>query len=106
MNFEQAKALRIQLWQKTLDDHDFRMQNPESHRSSLLEGSARLADEGLIDRVEQFDMDELANAAYWLAVEELQSNPILFRPSYGYDVFPREGGPRIGTLFHSVLRLV
>jgi hypothetical protein len=105
MNFEQAKALRIQLWRKTLDDHDFRMQNPEAHRSCLLEKSARLADEGLIDRVEQFDMDELANAAYWLAVEELQSNPILFRPSYGYDVVPREGGPRIGTLFHSVLRL-
>lgn len=105
MNFEQAKALRIQLWRTTLDDHDFRMESPEAHRSTLLESSARLAEEGLIDRIEQFEMDEMANAAYWHAVEELQSNPTIFRPSYGYDVLPRGGGPRIGTIFHSVLRL-
>ena len=105
MNFEQAKALRLQLWQSTLDDQDFRMGNPEAHLSSLLECSARLAEEKLIDRMEQFDMDEIAYAAYWHAVEELQSNPAIFRASYGYDVAPRDGGPRIGTIFHSILKL-
>ncbi|WP_042956571.1 hypothetical protein [Pseudomonas brassicacearum] len=105
MNFEQAKALRLRLWKATLDDHYFRIENPEAHRSSLLECSARLAEEKLIDRMEQFDMDEMANAAYWHAVEELQSNPIMYRPSYGYDVVPLGGGPRIGTIFHSILSL-
>lgn len=105
MNFEQAKALRIQQWRDALDNHQFRMQNPEAHRSCQLEISAQLAEERLIDRMEQFEMDEMASAAYWLAVEELQSNPTMYRPSYGYDVMPREGGPSIGTIFHSVLRL-
>lgn len=105
MNFDQAKALRLQLWQTTLDHHEFRMESPEAHRSSLLEASARLAEEGLIDRMEQLEMDEMANAAYWHAVEELQSNPIMYRGSYGYDVVPRDGGPRIATIFHSLLRL-
>ncbi|WP_155742057.1 MULTISPECIES: hypothetical protein [Pseudomonas] len=27
MNFEQAKAPRIQQWRDTLDDHDYRIQN-------------------------------------------------------------------------------
>jgi hypothetical protein len=105
MNFEQAKALRIQRWRDTLDDHDFRMQSPEAHRSSLLESSSRLVEEGIIDRIEQFEMDELANAAYWLAVEELHAKPVIFRSSYGYDVVPKDGGPRLGTIFHSILRL-
>jgi hypothetical protein len=105
MNFEQAKALRIQRWRDTLDDHDFRMRNPEAHRSCLLETSARLAEERLIDRMEQFEMDEMANAAYWLAVEDLHTQPVIFRPSYGYDVIPKGGGPRLGTIFHSILTL-
>jgi hypothetical protein len=105
MNFDQAKALRLQLWRTTLDDHEFRMESPEAHRSSLLEISARLAEEGLIDRMEQLEMDEMANAAYWHAVEELQSNPIMYRGACGYDVVPREGGPRIATIFHSILQL-
>ncbi|WP_338498287.1 hypothetical protein V5F23_09945 [Pseudomonas sp. WP18] len=105
MNFQQAKALRIKQWRDTLDDQDFRRANPEAHRSILHDMSARLAEENLIDRLEQFDMDEMANAAYWLAIEELHANPVVYRSSYGYDVMPRGGGPRFGTLFHSVLML-
>ncbi|MDR8383967.1 hypothetical protein MKS85_00330 [Pseudomonas sp. JL2] len=105
MNFEQAKALRLKHWRDTLDDHDFRMQSPERHRSTLHEISARLTEEGLINPLDQFDMDEMANAAYWLAVEELQACPILYRPSYGYDVVPKGGGPRFGKIFHSILML-
>jgi hypothetical protein len=105
MNFEAAKALRIELWRKALDNQDFRMENPEAYRSCLIECSAQLAAEKLINRIEQYDMDEMANAAYWHAVEELQSNPIIYRSSYQYDVIPCDGGPRIGTIFHSVLSL-
>lgn len=105
MNFEQAKALRLQLWRAALDDHDFRTQNPEAHRYHLHEISARLAEEKLIDRMEQLELDEMANAAYWYTVEELQLNPILYRGACDYDVVPQEGGRRIGTIFHSILRL-
>jgi hypothetical protein len=73
MNFDQAKALRLQQWRSTLDDHDFRMQNPEAHRQTLHTMSATLVSEGLIDVLQQFDMNEMANAAYWHAVEELHS---------------------------------
>lgn len=46
MNFDQAKALRLQQWRSTLDDHDFRMQNPEAHRQTLHAMSATLFDVG------------------------------------------------------------
>ena len=58
MNFDQAKALRLQQWRSTLDDHDFRMENPEAHRQTLREMSATLASEGLIDDLQCFDMNE------------------------------------------------
>ncbi|CAH0152631.1 hypothetical protein [Pseudomonas mediterranea] len=105
MNFEQAKAMRIAAWRTYLDKHDFRMENPEAYRSHLHDLSASLAREGLIDRLEQFDMDDMANSAYWLALEELHANPIIYHSSYGYDVVPCGGGPRFGTIFHSILTL-
>ncbi|UZE02173.1 hypothetical protein [Pseudomonas mediterranea] len=105
MNTEEARKLGIQRWRATLDNHDLRMQVPEVHRAHLHEISSELAAKKLIDRMEQFEMDEIANAAYWHAIEELQSHPVIYRSSYGYDVVPEEGGPRIGTIFHSVLSL-
>jgi hypothetical protein len=101
MNFEQAKALRIQRWRDTLDDHDFRSQNPEAHRSCLLEASARLAEERLIDRMQQFEMDEMANAAYWHAVEELQSTQVLYHGASHYVLVSRDGSPSLGTIHQS-----
>ncbi|WP_434569152.1 hypothetical protein [Pseudomonas sp. Z3-8] len=101
MNFEQAKALRIQRWRDTLDDHYFRMQNPEAHRSCLLEASARLAEERLIDRMQQFEMDEMANAAYWHAVEELQSTTVLYHGASHYDLVTRDGSSQLGTIHQS-----
>jgi len=86
MNFYQAKALRLQLWRSTLDNHEFRLQNPEAHRQTLHAMSETLASEGLVDRLEQFDMDELANAAYWHAVEELIISPPRYCGASSYDV--------------------
>jgi len=87
MNFDQAKALRLQQWRSTLDDHDFRMQNPEAHRQTLHSMSATLFTEGLIDELQQFDMNEIADAAYWHAVEELQTAPARYCGASAYDVF-------------------
>lgn len=86
MNFDQAKALRLQQWRSTLDDHDFRMQNPEAHRQTLHSMSATLVTEGLIDELQQFDMNEMANAAYWHAVDELQTAPARYCGASAYDV--------------------
>jgi hypothetical protein len=86
MNFDQAKALRLQQWRSTLDNHEFRMQNAEAHRQTLHSMSETLAAEGLIDKLEQFDMDEMANAAYWHAVEELHNSPPRYCGASSYDV--------------------
>ncbi|MDI1331275.1 hypothetical protein [Pseudomonas sp.] len=86
MNFDQAKALRLQQWRSILDNHEFRMQNPEAHRQTLHSMSETLASEGLIDKLEQFDMDEMANAAYWHVVEELHDSPPRYCGASSYDV--------------------
>jgi hypothetical protein len=86
MNFDQAKALRLQQWRSTLDDHDFRMQNPEAHRQTLHEMSSALVSEGLIDELQRFDLNEMANAAYWHAVEELHTSPARYCGASAYDV--------------------
>ncbi|MGY2257933.1 hypothetical protein [Pseudomonas sp. SDO55104_S430] len=91
MNFDQAKALRLQQWRSTLDDHDFRLQNPEAHRHTLLAMSATLFSEGLIDALQQFDLNEMANAAYWHAVEELQSYAVHYCGASSYDVIDGHG---------------
>jgi len=102
MNFDQAKALRLQQWRSTLDDHDFRMQNPEAHRQTLHAMSATLATEGLIDELQQFDMNEIANAAYWHAVEELQTAPARYCGASAYDVLQRGNGELFGRIGQSI----
>lgn len=102
MNFDQAKTLRLQRWRVALDDKDFRLQNPEGHRETLHEMSATLLDEGLIDQLEQFDMNEIADAAYWHAVEELQNSPGHYRGASTYDVVQIDNGNLLGTISRSI----
>ncbi|WP_458718058.1 hypothetical protein [Pseudomonas gregormendelii] len=101
MNFDQAEALRLQQWRSTLDDHDFRMQNPEAYRHTLHAMSATLVLEGLIEVLQQFDMNEMANAAYWHAVEELQTSPAHYCGASSYDVV----GPN-AKLFGKIARSI
>jgi hypothetical protein len=102
MNFDQAKNLRLKYWRATLDDQDFRMQNPEGHRETLHEMAIALQAEGLIDQVEQFDMNEMADAAYWHAVEELQSSPGHYRGASTYEVVQIDNGNLLGTISRSI----
>jgi hypothetical protein len=102
MNFDQAKALRLQQWRSTLDDHDFRLQNPEAHRQTLHSMSATLAAEGLIDELQRFDLNEMANAAYWHAVEELQTSPAHYCGASAYDVLQRSNGELFGRIGQSI----
>jgi len=106
MNFDQAKALRLQQWRSTLDDHDFRMQNPEAHRETLHAMSLTLATEGLIDQLEQFDMNEVVDAAYWHAAEELQNSPDRYRGSSTYNLLKTHTGELMGTISRSIFNEV
>lgn len=102
MNFDQAKSLRLQRWRATLADHDFRIQNPEGHRENLHEMAETLYAEGLIDPLELFDMNEMADAAYWHAVEELQNSPGHYRGASIYDVVQIDNGKLLGTISRSI----
>ncbi|MGZ9668069.1 hypothetical protein ACXX9E_18625 [Pseudomonas sp. GNP014] len=106
MNFDQAKVLRLQRWRATLDDRNFRMQNPEGHRATLYEMTSALLDEGLIDHLEQFDMNEMADAAYWHAAEELQNTPEHYRGASTYDVVQIGNGKLLGTISRSIFNFV
>jgi len=102
MNFAQAKALRLQQWCSTLDDHAFRMQNPEAHRQTLHAMNTTLLGEGLIDVLQQLDMNEMANAAYWHAVEELHTAPARYCGASSYDVLQCEGPKLFGRISRSI----
>ena len=104
MNFEQAKALRLQQWRSTLDDHDFRLQNPEAHRQHLHAMTCALVAEGLIDTFEQYDMNEMANAAYWHAVEELQSHPVRYCGASSYDVVACDSVLTLGEIRQTIFK--
>lgn len=102
MNFEQAKELRLQQWRSTLDEQDLRMQNPEGHRETLHQMATTLRAEGLIGSLEMFDMTELANAAYWHTVEELQNSPGRYRGASTYNVAALRSGKLLGKISRSI----
>ena len=78
------------------------MQNPEAHRETLHEMAAALLDKGLIDQLEQFEMNEMADAAYWHAVEELQISPDHYRGASTYNVVQVTDGKLLGTISRSI----
>ncbi|MCX2896780.1 hypothetical protein [Pseudomonas mandelii] len=102
MNFDQAKALRLQQWRSTLDDHDFRMQNPEAYRQTLHSMSATLTAERVIDELQRFDLNEMANAAYWHAVEELQTCAAHYCGASTYDVISHGSTELFGKIGRSI----
>ena len=58
-------------WRRILDDNASRIDNPEAHRMMCRWETRDMLEAGVIDEMEKFEMDELADAAYWHAVEEL-----------------------------------
>lgn len=78
------------------------MQNPEGHSETLYEMTAALLDEGLIDELERFHMKEMADSAYWHAVEELQNSPGHYRGAATYNVVQIDNGSLLGTISRSI----
>ncbi|WP_085065965.1 hypothetical protein [Pseudomonas piscis] len=93
-----AKAERMAQWRRHLDDHDSRFNNPEVHRSMCRLISQDMLSEQVISAVEKLELDELADAAYWHAVETLIDCEPGFMPSAFYDIVARDGEPSIGRL--------
>ncbi|WP_260498066.1 SOS response-associated peptidase family protein [Pseudomonas sp. MSSRFD41] len=85
-------------WRRYLDDQESRFNNPEVHRSMCRLLSQDMLDERIISAAEKFELDELADAAYWHAVETLIDCEPDFMPSGFYDLIARDGGPSIGKL--------
>ncbi|AZC27338.1 hypothetical protein [Pseudomonas sessilinigenes] len=80
-------------WRRYLDDHDSRFNYPEMHRSMCRLISQDMLDELIISAAEKFELDEIANAAYWHAVETLIDCEPDFMPSGFYDLIARDGDP-------------
>lgn len=64
--------------------------------------SASLAAEGLIDKLQCFELNELANAAYWYAVEELLNAPAHYCGASAYNVVKRGSLETLGTIGRSI----
>lgn len=58
-------------WRSALANHDLRTRNPDLYRSLLHEQSNAMVASELIDWMDKLEMDEMANASYWFALEEL-----------------------------------
>lgn len=84
-------------WKEMLDDHDHRMANPEVYRVMCQWETRDMLAEGVIDQAEKMEMDDLANAAYWHAVEELVTADIGYLYGGHYQVV-RSGASPIGRI--------
>lgn len=93
-----AKAERLARWRRHLDDQESRFNNPEVHRGMCRLISQDMLNEQIISAAEKFELDELADAAYWHAVETLIDCEPDFMSSGFYDLVARDGGPSIGKL--------
>lgn len=85
-------------WRRYLDNHESRFNYPEAHRSMCRLISQDMLDKQIISTAEKFELDEMADSAYWHAVETLIDCEPDFMPSAFYDLVARDGGPSIGPL--------
>ena len=85
-------------WRKILDDHDYRMAHPEAYRIQCHWETRDMLAERVIDHAEKMEMDELADSAYWHAVEELVTADVGYLHGGHYLVMPRDGSPCLGKI--------
>lgn len=98
MNPKALQTAWMAKWRKALDDHEYRMSNPEAYRTLCHWETRDMLAAGVIDEMDKLEMDELVNAAYWHAVEELVAPIYGYQPGGHYKVIPRDGSPCIGRV--------
>lgn len=94
----ELKTAWLAKWRLFLDDGFIRMDNPEAHRSMCRWETREMLEAGVIDQLEKLEMDELADAAYWHAVEELATDAEGYMFGGYYDVVHRAGSACIGRI--------
>ena len=85
-------------WRRILDDGVYRMDNPEAHRAACRWEARDMLETGVIDEMEKLEMDELADAAYWHAVEELAAAAEGYMFGGHYDVVHRVSSECVGRI--------
>jgi len=100
MNQTELKAAWTAKWRATIDDHEYRLSNPEAYRTNCHWEAREMLAAGIIDELEKLEMDELVDAAYWHAVEELVTNEVGYLQGGHYNVMPRNGGTCIGKIIN------
>lgn len=98
MSPKELKTNWLAKWRRILDDNVYRMDNPEAHRVMCRWETRDMLEAGVIDQMEKFEMDELADAAYWHAVEELTTAPEGYMYGGHYDVMRKATSERIGQI--------
>jgi len=100
MNQTELKAAWTAKWRAALDDREYRFSSPEAHRTSCRWEAQEMFAAGVVDETEKLEMDELAEAAYWHAVEELVTLEAGYLNGGHYNVMPRNGGTCIGKIIN------
>lgn len=101
MNPQELKKSWTAKWRRLLDDHDSRMDNPEAYRVMCRWESREMLEAGVIDQMEKLEMDEMVDAAYWHAVEELVVPREKFLSGAHYDVVSKVDRRLIGQVISS-----
>lgn len=94
----ELKQAWLAKWRGMLDDNLYRMDHPEAHRVSCQWETRDMLEAGVIDEMEKLEMDELADAAYWHAVEEMVTNEEDYMLGGQYDVVSRSTSEPIGKI--------
>ena len=79
----------LSAWWRDLDNHEARFESPENYQGDLLQRAGEMLADGVIDRLEHFDMCELVRAATAHAVEEKISD--FLKPNGQYRLLDANG---------------
>ncbi|MEW5698713.1 hypothetical protein [Pseudomonas synxantha] len=98
MTSTELKMAWLAKWHRILDDGVYRMDNPEAHRTACRWEARDMLEAGVIDQIEKLEMDELADAAYWHAAEELATAAEGYMFGGHYDVVHRVSSECVGRI--------
>lgn len=79
----------LSAWWRDLDNHEARFESPENYQADLLKRAGDMLADGVIDRLQHFDMCELVRSATAHAIEEWISDYL--KPNCQYQLIDADG---------------
>lgn len=76
-------------WWRDLENHEVRFESPENYQANLVKRAGEMLADGVIDRLEHFDMCELVRAATVHAIEERITDYL--KPNGQYQLLDGQG---------------